>query len=54
MKDLKDMLFDELVDEMTWVAIQHIIRGDLRGAIWTICSTTIQWREAQIKKQGVR
>lgn len=48
-KPLKDMTYNELIDDLTWAVIQSVIEGKLRGAVMHACMTYAEWLKVREK-----
>ena len=49
-KPLKDMTWDELVDDLTWAVIQSVIEGKVRNAVGHSLLVYAEWR----KEKGLK
>ena len=53
MKELKNMTFEELVDESAGRILRELIAGNFRSAVYTSMDLALRWdREQAIKQQN--
>lgn len=50
-KELKDMSYNELIDDATWMVAQNIIHGKtLRSSVGAVCQLVLLWQEERQKE----